>query len=73
MITIYGKDDCPQCEKAKHIAELRNEEYTYLKLGKDFTKEELFELFPSARSFPQIMVDEDPVGGLHGLVDRLNG
>ncbi len=72
MITIYGKDDCPQCDKAKQIVELRNEEYTYLKLGKDFTKEELLERFPGARSFPQIVVDEDTVGGLHGLVEWLN-
>ena len=34
-----------------------------LKLGKDFSREELFEQFPTARTFPQIKIDGKVIGG----------
>jgi glutaredoxin len=52
MIEIYGKPACPYCEKAKS----------------DFTREELFEQFPTARTFPQIKINEKVVGGYEQLV-----
>ncbi len=38
---------------------------TYKKymLGEDFTREELLEKFPTARTFPQITVDGVSIGG----------
>jgi len=54
MIEIWGKPQCPYCEKAKLLCDMREVEFTYKQLDKDFTKEELFEVFPSARTFPQI-------------------
>ena len=40
-------------------------EITYVKymLNEDFTREELFEKFPTARTFPQIMIDGESIGG----------
>jgi glutaredoxin len=32
-------------------------------LDEDFTREELFEQFPGARTFPQIRIDGEIVGG----------
>ena len=32
-------------------------------LDEDFTREELFEKFPSARTFPQITVNGELIGG----------
>ena len=29
----------------------------------DFTREELFEKFPTARTFPQITIDDESIGG----------
>lgn len=60
IIEIYGKDFCPYCDKAVHVAqqfiqETKNK-YEYFKLEKDFDREELMELFPGARTFPQIRV-----------------
>ena len=67
-IEIYGKDNCPFCDRALHKAqammqETSEHEYSYWKLGKDFTREDLFEKFPNARTFPQITVDGELVGG----------
>jgi len=67
-IEIYGKDFCPYCDKAQAlaqriIADRGAGKYEYKKLGRDFTREELFESFPGARTFPQIRVNGRVVGG----------
>jgi glutaredoxin len=63
MIEIYGKDNCPYCDKAKALCERIGEEYEYKLLGFDFTREEMMETFPTARTFPQIIVDGNKIGG----------
>ena len=63
QVTIYSKTDCVFCERAIALANLKNLDMTVLKLDEDFSREELFEQFPTARSFPQIIVDGVPVGG----------
>lgn len=67
MIEIYGKPGCPSCEKAKALCEARNLEYTYKSLGTDYTKEELLEMFPGARTVPQIKVQGTAIGGFDNL------
>lgn len=62
-VEIFGKDFCPFCDKAVALAEKVAPGYTYQKLDKDFTREELFEQFPTARTFPQIRVDGVAIGG----------
>ena len=62
MIEIYGKDNCPYCDKAKALCERIGEEYEYKLLGFDFTREEMMETFPTARTFPQIIVDGNKIG-----------
>ena len=68
MIKIYGKPACPSCMKAKALCETRGYKFEYLTLGKDFTREELFEQFPTAKTFPQIKVHSEVVGGYEGLL-----
>jgi glutaredoxin 3 len=63
MIKIYGKPNCPFCVKAKSLAELKNLDYVYLTLGVDYTREELINLVPNARSVPQVFVNETLIGG----------
>jgi len=67
MIEIYGKPACPYCDKAKAFCEMRNLEYTYKSLGTDYTKEELLETFPGARSVPQIRINGENIGGYDKL------
>lgn len=67
MIEIYGKPMCPYCDKAKALCEQNGYEYVYKQLDVDFTREELFEAFPGARTFPQIKVDDQPIGGYQQL------
>ena len=63
MIEIYGKPQCPFCEKAKNLCETRGFKYTYKSLGTDYTREELMEQFPNARTVPQIVINGNKIGG----------
>jgi len=63
MIEIYGKPQCPFCEKAKSLCETRGFKYTYKSLGTDYTREELMEQFPNARTVPQIVINGEKIGG----------
>jgi glutaredoxin len=67
MIEIFGKPMCPFCEQAKQLCETRGLEYTYKSLGTDYTKEELLENFPGARTVPQIRINGQNIGGFDKL------
>jgi glutaredoxin len=71
MIEIWGKPQCPFCDKAKQICEVKGFEYTYKSLDTDYTREELLETFPDARTVPQIIVDGKKVGGYNNFMDYL--
>jgi glutaredoxin 3 len=67
MIEIYGKPQCPFCDQAKLLCQTQRYEFTYKQLGVDFTREELMEEFPTARTFPQIKINGDSIGGFTEL------
>ena len=62
-LIVYGKESCPQCVTAKNLMDRFNDttpsdyKCTYKKLDVDFTREELFAIFPDAKTFPQISVN----------------
>ena len=68
MILIYGKPMCPFCDKAKALCEQRGFDYEYKTLGTDYTKEELLETFPGARTVPQIVINGEKIGGWDQMV-----
>ena len=63
MIEIWGKPQCGYCDAAKRLCESRKYEFVYKQLGVDFNREQVFENFPEARTFPQIIVDGEKIGG----------
>ena len=67
LIEIYSKTNCAYCDKADFIAQAfiqeSNHKYTKLMLDKDFTLPELLEKVPGARTFPQIFIDGEAIGG----------
>ena len=67
IIEIYSKPQCPYCDMAERIAQQFVQEshhkYTKLMLDVDFNREEMLEKFPGARTFPQIIVDGEKIGG----------
>ena len=65
---IWGKDQCPLCDQAKNL--LKSKGLTFeernLTSGK-WTREQLLEVVPDARSVPQIFVNETHLGGFSEL------
>ncbi len=77
-IEIYSKTNCMYCDKAVHIAQQmiqETSEHSYDKymLDEDFTREELLEKFPNARTFPQIVIDGENIGGYSNFLNYLSG
>jgi glutaredoxin len=56
---------------AKALCENRQLKYTYKQLGTDFTREQVLESFPGARTFPQIKVHGTNIGGYDKLAPYL--
>jgi glutaredoxin len=71
MIEIWGKPACPFCEAAKLLCETRNLKYVYKQLDVDFTREEILENFPGAKTFPQIIVGGTKIGVYDKLTSYL--
>ena len=67
MIEIFGKTSCPYCDKAKSLCEREGLEYIYKQLDVDFSRDVFFDMFPTARTFPQIKVDGVSIGGYNEL------
>lgn len=63
MILIYGKPGCPHCVEAKALAERKGLNYNYTAIGSDMMVEDFKELFPEARTVPQIVIDGVKIGG----------
>ena len=67
MIEIWGKPMCPFCEQAKLLCDSRGLSYTYKQLDVDFTREQILETFPGAKTFPQIKINGTSIGGYDKL------
>jgi len=63
MIEIWSKPQCPFCDAAVQICVTKELEFQKYMLDVDFNREEFTEKFPNARTFPQILVDGELVGG----------
>jgi len=64
---VWSKDHCPYCVQAKTLLEQKGIEFEEKKIGEGFTKEDLLEAVPTARTVPQIFLDGELVGGFTEL------
>ena len=67
MIVVYSKDQCIFCDKAINLLKVNAKEHIVYKLGKDFDRDTILEMFPNARSFPIITLDKQFIGGYNEL------
>lgn len=63
MITIYGKENCPWCVKAKTLAETYQLKYEYKNAEDPLVLAELKLAKPDVRSVPQIWWYGRHIGG----------
>jgi len=66
-VTLYTKKNCGYCDFAKKLLTQKSVQYTTLVLDEDFTRENLLELFPNAKTFPVVVVDGYNIGGYNEL------
>jgi glutaredoxin 3 len=63
LVEIYTKDNCGYCTAAKSLLEDNKISFREYKLNVDFTREMVKEKYPSATSYPVIVVDGYYIGG----------
>lgn len=65
---VYSKKDCLFCDQIRQVFNLKNIEFEEMKLGEDYTIEELKTRFGNNVTFPQIFHGEDHIGGVHDTI-----
>jgi glutaredoxin len=68
---VYSKYNCPYCEQAKNLLKLNGIQFEERKIGDGYTREDLLEAVPNARTVPQIFIDEQLIGGFTELKEHL--
>ena len=69
---VWSKDLCPYCDRAKALLKQKGIEFEERKIGSGWTKEQLLESVPTARTVPQIFLDGKLIGGHDDLVKYFN-
>ena len=71
-VEVWSKPECIYCSKSKSILKNFNIQFEEKMLGEDFTRDQVMEKFPTARSFPIIVIDGFYIGGYNQLEMKLN-
>ena len=59
---MWSKPMCPYCDRARALLETKGVEIEERKVGQEWTKEQLLEDVPTARTVPQIFLDGKYIG-----------
>ena len=69
---IWSNMGCHFCEMAKTLLTQKGIEYEERNIAKDWNIEQLLEAVPSARTVPQIFLDDKYIGSYDKLVEYFN-
>ena len=70
-ITIYSKNNCVFCNKAKHLVKSLGYEYTEKKMEEFESSQAMLEdIGKQVRTMPQIKIDGKLIGGYNQLVEH---
>ena len=65
---VWSNTNCSFCEQAKNLLTLKGYEYEERNLSSgNWSKEQLLEVAPNARTVPQIFIDGNHIGGFTEL------
>lgn len=64
---VWSKYHCPFCDQAKALLTQKGIEFEERKIGDGYTKEDLLEAVPTARTVPQIFINNQLIGGFQEL------
>lgn len=68
---VWSKYHCPYCDQAKALLNSKGIQFEERKIGDGWTKEELLEAIPTARTVPQIILEGELIGGFNELRQKL--
>ena len=66
-VIVWSRYNCPYCDQAKNLLSQKGMKFEERKIGDGWTKEELLEEIPTARTVPQIIIDGNLIGGFTEL------
>jgi glutaredoxin 3 len=64
---VWSKYNCPYCDQAKALLTQRGIKYEERKIGDGYSREDLLEAVPNARTVPQIFINNQLIGGFTEL------
>ena len=64
---VWSKYHCPFCDQAKAMLTAKGIPFEEKKIGDGYTKEELLEAVPTARTVPQVFLNDELIGGFTEL------
>ncbi|CAF34246.1 glutaredoxin [Synechococcus phage S-PM2] len=64
QITIYTKPGCKYCSQVKELMVRANLDYEEINVTNTELKEDFYSKYPSAKSYPYVIIDGEAVGGL---------
>jgi len=64
---VWSKDNCPFCDQAKALLNQQGIAFEERRIGAGHTREQLLEAVPTARTVPQIFLDNEYIGGYTDL------
>jgi glutaredoxin 3 len=70
---VWSKENCTFCVQAKNLLKLKNIEFEERNIQKDWTREQLLEAIPTAKTLPQIFLDDNYIGGFTELRKHFQG
>jgi glutaredoxin 3 len=68
---VWSKYHCPYCDQAKALLTQKGIKFEERKIGDGWSKEELLEAIPTARTVPQIIMNGVLIGGFTELKQKL--
>jgi glutaredoxin 3 len=68
---VWSKNNCSNCDQAKALLNSKGIQFEEKKIGEGWTREQLLEAVPTARTVPQIFLGEEYVGGFPELKQKL--
>ena len=69
---VWSKNNCPFCVQAKNLLKLKGIEFEERNINEEWTRQQLLEAVPTARTLPQIFLDDKLIGGFTELRRHLS-
>lgn len=69
--TVYSKTGCPYCVKVKQVLELAHLNYVVYNLDEHFNREQFYKEFGEGSTFPQVLLNDQHLGGCADTVAYL--